>query len=145
MRKTGALVAAAVIAACGGKAVIDPDTGVGGQGAAPGTGGVPGAGGQPGVGGQPSVGGAGLGTMGGSAPSCDTPVPVGSVENCTGTATSGTGSFECASFACDNGGNTWTTSCNETGCTCSFNGQPVCSCGGGTPNCQSSCCPTPFP
>jgi hypothetical protein len=139
-RALAAIVALA--AACGGKAVIDPDTTGGGH---PGSGGQPGAGGMPGTGGTPGIGGAGLSAVGGSTPTCGTPPPVGNLEGCSGAVTTGTGMFECASFACDDGGNTWTTSCNDTGCTCAYNDAVVCNCGGGSSSCATSCCPFPFP
>jgi hypothetical protein len=106
---------------CGGKAVVDGQSGDGAAG-----------------GGSDGEGGSGV---------CVTPDPVGAVTICnTGVTTAG-----CYIEACDPTDQRWRATCSPTGCSCVHEptGQ-VCSCVGvdhdgfcnGTAH---SCCPAPFP
>lgn len=108
--------------ACGGIAVLDPDSAAGG------------------------AGGAGSSNSSNTTPLCATPTPVGSLEFCSGTQGSGAGDVSCATISCDQDDNTWEADCNGQGCRCKYNGLTECTCasdnqcGGG-----QSCCPAPFP
>lgn len=114
------LTAGLLVAACGGKAVIDDPIGGGGAG------------------GDSSTG---------SVSFCQTAAPVGTVRDCGGSAavTSG-GDIVCERAVCDDGGNTWTASCTGNGCACLFNGVVACTCSvEGADACSKPCCPAPFP
>jgi hypothetical protein len=93
-------------------------------------------------------GGVGDGGNGGGGGACGTPRPVGTLEFCQGSGSTGTGlPFECQSGVCDDAGNTWTADCDETGaCSCVFNSVEVCTCQGAGDACTGvSCCPPPWP
>ena len=125
--------------ACGGIAIIDPPSGEGGSGAQGGSGGT-------GIGGT-GIGGTGLGAGGSttSGPACGTPPPVGQAIGCSGAVTAGSGMGpSCAAFVCDDASNTWTSECNDQGCSCLYNNMEVCNCGGGSAFCGDTCCPPPF-
>jgi hypothetical protein len=113
-----------------------------GVGGAPGTSGSVGAGGMGGFMTSSSVSGVGGG------PACSTPPPVGSLSNCGGAVSSSSGGGStCTTFTCDDDGNTWDASCGDAGCTCSYNGMPVCSCNfnPGEDSCSGmGCCPPPW-
>ena len=91
-------------------------------------------------------GGAGAGSNQGGSPVCVTPAPVGELTPCGGSYSPA----ECSMVLCDQAGNTWESSCRQTGCTCLYNGQLQCSCalqGEGHP-CDGrtpACCPAPVP
>lgn len=148
MNQRGAVVGLfVIIASCGGKAIIDPPLdGDGGDGA-----GANSSGGDVGVGASGAAGA--MGGFGGatttSSMACDAPPSDGMVFGCSGAvnASSGGGVF-CESYACDDGGNTYTSACSDGSCTCLYNDSFICECelpGGTTCGFGESCCPMPFP
>jgi hypothetical protein len=99
-----------------------------------------------GMGGAPATSSSVTGVGGG--PACGTPDPVGQLSFCGGTATGSSGGMlTCTVLTCDDNGNTWDASCGDSGCTCSYNSQPVCSCNfdpGETACTGMGCCPMPW-
>ena len=116
---------ALAIAACGGKAVIDPVGTGGGGGTAP--------------------------DDDDGSPICFTPDPVGEAFVCDGTSGAGAGApLECFTTLCDSDANLWTSRCKGDSCECIFNGEQRCICSINEPGntfCAGlpSCCPEPFP
>jgi hypothetical protein len=116
-----ALFGASVVAACGGRAVLEDDLGVGGAGASA--------------------------TTGVGDPLCVTPSPVGDLFECGTTGAGAPG--ECSTSDCDAEGTSWAQTCTAESCVCTFNGATKCICVanqpggdfcGGTPK----CCPAPW-
>lgn len=118
--------------ACGGTAVVDGQSGIGGDGS----------------GGDPTTTTTSPST--GSAVICVTPDPINTPVGCSSGVSVGSGQpVKCDTAVCD-GVNQWTSSCEGNGCSCSLNGTVRCSCvveGGGElcTGSTPSCCPSPFP
>jgi hypothetical protein len=120
------IYALAVVAACGGKAVIDDPLGAGGAGA-------------------------GNAVDDDGSPLCFTPDPVGDTFVCDESSSAGSGApLECVTTLCDEDANLWTSKCVGDACECIFNFEQRCICSINEPGntfCQGlpSCCPSPFP
>jgi len=116
------LLGIALVAACGGKAVVDGSGGNDGSGTSKST---------------------------GASPVCFTSEPSSELFEC-GFGTTGSGAGPCERRVCDTAGNEWRSSCEDKGCVCFFNGSVKCSCviQGDATLCDGvtpSCCPEPFP
>lgn len=117
------LAALIVIAACGGKAVIDP-VGGGGSGASP----------------EDDDG----------SPICFTPDPTGETFICDEGGSTGPDGASCFITLCDEDANLWTSECEGDSCQCYFNFDLRCTCTINEPGqtfcgTMPSCCPAPFP
>ena len=86
--------------------------------------------------------------VGAGGSSCGSPPPVGPLEFCGGSASAGSGmASSCTTFTCDQNGDTWDQTCDESGlCTCTYNSQPVCACLGDPAQvcAGGGCCPAPW-
>jgi hypothetical protein len=135
----GAMLATAW-AACGGTAVIDaPEDDDSSRRGDPGAGGSGNGGSDQGVGASSAS----------SMSRCPTPAPQGALEWCGATATSTGpgGMLQCDTVMCDMpGGQSWWSSCTQTGCDCKYDDEVVCTCtfsmneGCTVP----TCCPAPW-
>lgn len=132
---SSALLAAA-IGACGGRVIVD-GMGAGGAGAGAGT---------------PAYNAVNTGSSILSGPSCNFPVPVGTPENCSATASTGTTmAASCVVAKCDKVHNQFVSNCTGQTCICSFNPATgdesfgcTCSLSGSCDLVKEDCCPFQF-
>ncbi len=119
-----------LVAACGGKVFVDPGS-VGGGGGSGGNGGA----------GQSST----SSSSSGNGQCANVPPVLGFLEVCGGSAAASSGEpAQCGIIFCEKpSGNNWESLCSGPSCTCSLNGQTLCTCTGQADFCSGvpSCCP----